>query len=142
MIETKPAPEVVTPIMPSEALRLGRLVRPLETSGRLFRGEHMACAIGAMAIGYGWDGHIPSASFADREEMTDDDWAREDAVEGQIYEFVQEKSGFDVNDFEEIWAMNDGVGLSHSKERFTSRDERVLEFLSTVEPKYAAGATE
>jgi hypothetical protein len=55
-IETRPAPvETVTPIKPSEALRLGRLLYPVEIQSEVFGdnpGE--ACAIGAMLAGYGY----------------------------------------------------------------------------------------
>lgn len=52
--ETRPL-EPTTPIKPSEALRLGRLVRPRRAKGALFRGKYAACAVGAMALGYGYD---------------------------------------------------------------------------------------
>ena len=40
--------EVVTPIKPSEALRLGRLIRPEKCTGSWTRGDNAACALGAM----------------------------------------------------------------------------------------------
>ena len=45
--------EVVTPIKPSEALRLGRLIRPTHATGAWFRDEKSACALGAIHIGWG-----------------------------------------------------------------------------------------
>jgi hypothetical protein len=50
-VEPVVAPERVTPLRPSEALRLGRLTRPLPGLGRLFY-DGRACALGAMAIGF------------------------------------------------------------------------------------------
>ena len=56
-VRTPAAPvETVTPIKPSEALRLGRLIRPVEAEGYLFQDGIEACAVGAMALGYGYDG--------------------------------------------------------------------------------------
>lgn len=53
-IRTPAAPvETVTPLAPAEALRLGRLIRPVEAWSRVFEGANAACAIGAMALGYG-----------------------------------------------------------------------------------------
>jgi hypothetical protein len=49
------APETVSPIKPSEALRLGRLTRPLRSARLLFAGTDAACALGAMALGWGLD---------------------------------------------------------------------------------------
>lgn len=56
MIETLEAPvEIVTPIKPSEAIRLGCLIAPIQ----LLDGEYVdeparaACAFGAMALGMG-----------------------------------------------------------------------------------------
>jgi hypothetical protein len=52
----QPAPiETVTPIGPREALRLGRLIRPKRVSCLMFLGEDAACALGAMALGWGFD---------------------------------------------------------------------------------------
>jgi hypothetical protein len=51
-VETAPLEEV-TPIRPSEALRLGRLVRPEKCTGSWTRGDNAACALGAMEAG--WD---------------------------------------------------------------------------------------
>ena len=47
---TAPA-EPTTPIRPSEALRLGRLLYPLPLAGDLTDGVHSACALGAIAAG-------------------------------------------------------------------------------------------
>ena len=60
MIETLEAPvtaplETVTPIKPSEAIRLGCLTTT-PTTGSFFDGHGGACALGAMAIGFGYDG--------------------------------------------------------------------------------------
>ena len=57
-LDTRPAApaapvETVTPIKPSEALRLGRLQRPRHCIGFLQRGEDGACALGAMHYGWG-----------------------------------------------------------------------------------------
>ena len=50
----EPAPvEVVTPVKPSEALRLGRLVYPEHITGLFTDGERAACALGAMCAGWG-----------------------------------------------------------------------------------------
>jgi hypothetical protein len=55
-------PERVTPMKPSEAMRLGRLLYPLEAAGRLARPVEMPgeaepgwalCAVGAMLVGSG-----------------------------------------------------------------------------------------
>lgn len=48
--------ETVTPIGPAEALRLGRLSRPRRVACEMFDGKDGACALGAMAIGWGHDG--------------------------------------------------------------------------------------
>lgn len=66
MIEVKEAPvqipqEPTTPIKPSEALRLGRLLAPRQTAGVLSDGAGGACAIGAMLIG--WGDMDPSFNF-------------------------------------------------------------------------------
>jgi hypothetical protein len=54
--ETLTAPvETVTPIKPSEALRLGRVLMPREVAGDYFDGLDGACAIGAMAVGWGFE---------------------------------------------------------------------------------------
>jgi hypothetical protein len=55
-------PETVSPLKPSEALRLGRLVRPRRIEGTMYSGEDGACAAGAITIGgfdesHGWQ-HI------------------------------------------------------------------------------------
>lgn len=51
------APEIVTPVKPSEALRLGRLTRPVRLTGDwLLPGA--ACAYGAIVTGGGaWEMH-------------------------------------------------------------------------------------
>lgn len=63
---TVPA-EPTTPIRPSEALRLGRLIRPIEAEvgETLYAGRKRACALGAMALGYGFDpkGHEPTDAY-------------------------------------------------------------------------------
>jgi hypothetical protein len=56
MIATEPisAPvEVVTPIKPSEAIRLGCLLAPRQAFGRYGDGIEEACATKAMHLGYG-----------------------------------------------------------------------------------------
>lgn len=62
VIETLPAvgvpAEPTTPILPSQALKLGRLVRPRRIEGNAFDGADGACAMGAMAEGgYLWGRH-------------------------------------------------------------------------------------
>lgn len=52
MPEVRPA-EPTTPIKPSEAIRLGRLIRPVPCSGYAIGGANEACALGAMALGWG-----------------------------------------------------------------------------------------
>lgn len=52
------APETTTPIKPSEALRLGRLIRPLPLRGLILSGDDRACALGAMAVGVGIEAHF------------------------------------------------------------------------------------
>lgn len=44
--------ETVTPIRPSEAIRLGMLTHPIQSFGHIGSGN-TACALGAMAVGYG-----------------------------------------------------------------------------------------
>lgn len=52
---TRPAPvETVTPLRPSEAMRLGCLTTRQGTMV-LASGDRYACALGAMLIGYGFD---------------------------------------------------------------------------------------
>jgi hypothetical protein len=54
--ETRPAPvEVTSPIRPSEAIRLGCLTTAPH-QGEFFDGKGAACALGAMAVGYGYSG--------------------------------------------------------------------------------------
>ena len=48
--------ETVTPIKPSEAIRLGCLLAPVQAFTRAFEGDDLACAVGAMALGLGYDG--------------------------------------------------------------------------------------
>lgn len=48
--------ETVTPIRPSEAIRLGCLIAPVQTTGSFFDGKGGACALGAMVLGLGYDG--------------------------------------------------------------------------------------
>jgi hypothetical protein len=111
-VETIPVPvEPTTPIKPSEALRLGRLVRPLETEGALWDGTDKACALGAMALGYGWDGPTPSIY-----EFDDDDTA--DIIES-AYLFVEERSGITP---QTVWFIND-----HAERG--KRDAAVLAYL-------------
>jgi hypothetical protein len=59
VISTEPvaAPiETVTPLRPSEALRLGRLTRPRRAIGDFLVGNDGACALGAIATGAGASG--------------------------------------------------------------------------------------
>ena len=56
---TRPAvaPETTTPIKPSEAMRLGRMLYPRGCEGQLtqpYDGGWAVCAAGAMYVGYGW----------------------------------------------------------------------------------------
>ncbi len=66
----RPAPvEVVSPIKPSEAIRLGCLLAPVQAFGSLWgvghrRGDGHACVVGSMLLGgfpergiAGWTGH-------------------------------------------------------------------------------------
>lgn len=67
----KPAPvETVTPIKPSEAIRLGRLLVPARSVGALTRRVQgtvvAACALGAMAVGFG--------ASSDRDGVSDYWW--------------------------------------------------------------------
>lgn len=63
--ETGPVePEVVSPMKPSVALRLGRLVRPRRTFGGLSHGTDGACALGAIAAAVG--GALDYAWIAER----------------------------------------------------------------------------
>jgi|SRR6185369_17671706 len=63
-VGTKPAPiETVTPIKPSEAIRLGRLARPLRPRPGLMFGPQAACAIGAMAVGLGYGGDDADVAY-------------------------------------------------------------------------------
>ena len=53
MIETLPEilSEPVTRIRPSEAIKLGRLTRPIKTPYHMFEGGDGACTFGALTIG-------------------------------------------------------------------------------------------
>ena len=66
---TTPPIEVVTPIKPSEAIRLGCLIAPVQMFGqtRDFLGgdRQKACAIGAMELGLG----DPNGNGADFEDL-------------------------------------------------------------------------
>jgi len=99
MVDTIAAPtaapvEAVTPIKPSEALRLGRVLYPVEGFVTCFgpEGSHQACAIGAMAAGFGSAdrGLMPyttvtrrlmdfGRSFAEANRIVDDVWHINDA---------------------------------------------------------------
>lgn len=62
-IEATPATspiETVTPIKPSEAIRLGCLIAPEQAFGNYIVPSGAACALGAMALG--WDGVVSIAS--------------------------------------------------------------------------------
>lgn len=62
-IRTKPAPiEVVTPIKPSEAIRLGCLTKPVQTFGTTFDRTTGACVVGAMVVGFG-AGRLPEGAW-------------------------------------------------------------------------------
>jgi hypothetical protein len=83
-IATTPAPiEVVTPIKPSEAIRLGCLTtaQGRETYIAKRQGQWQACAYGAMAVGYGFD---PSGT--DGRRIDDFILPGEVQIEGQISE--------------------------------------------------------
>lgn len=56
-------PERVSPLKPSEALRLGRLIRPVRCSGRFFRDANAACANGAIAVGLGYEPPLSNESY-------------------------------------------------------------------------------
>lgn len=59
--EMRPAPvETVTTIRPSEAIRLGCLIAPAQGMGSFFPEPGQACALGAMALGFGYDGPLDS----------------------------------------------------------------------------------
>jgi hypothetical protein len=60
----RPAPvEPTTPIKPSEALRLGRLIRPKHAPCSLFEDDDAACAVGAMVVGWGFSGDDTVAGY-------------------------------------------------------------------------------
>lgn len=84
LTETAPI-EVTTPITPSEALRLGRLIRPVHGQGTCFSGTDTACAIGAIALGWGYDGPL------------------DESVGHRAYPFVK-AHGLDAGP---IWSIND-----------------------------------
>ena len=79
--------EPTTPIKPSEALRLGRLVRPLRTPYEALHGDDGACANGAMAIGWGYAGDSDIGAFMFAKARLDHYdigvWAMFDAVENR-----------------------------------------------------------
>lgn len=52
-------PETVSPLKPSEALRLGRLIRPRRTANEFFEGTTGACALGSMLAGAGYTAGDP-----------------------------------------------------------------------------------
>lgn len=59
------APEPDRPLKPSEALRLGRLRYPFRTEGKFYDGYSGACALGAIAAGYGLRGADDSGYYAE-----------------------------------------------------------------------------
>lgn len=64
MIEVQTAPiETVTPIRPSEAIRLGCLLAPVQVFIAESDGSGGACAMGAMRLGFG--GHDNGISVSD-----------------------------------------------------------------------------
>lgn len=67
-VRTKPAPiETVSPIKPSEAIRLGCLIAPVQGFDRYFgNDDDSACAIGAAALGWS-NGEWADAVEADRD---------------------------------------------------------------------------
>ena len=93
--------ETVTPIKPSEALRLGRLIAPRYVIGQFFA-EGAACALGAMARGWGYDGDSDHAG----------------------YQFVRERLPLDVRPMSEIGCLFD-----RSVIRGEDGDSAVLAFL-------------
>lgn len=93
------APEVVTPIKPSEALRLGRLTRPLPRRGRRFDFDgQSACAVGAMQIAYGADGTLYS----------DADWASLEVLGAQFPRHSKcPVEGWPYDGYDIVWHLND-----------------------------------
>lgn len=69
-IDTRPAvtPETTTPMKPSEAMRLGRMLYPTPCEGQLaapYDGGWAVCAKGAMYVGYGWTpGTLAAPSYS------------------------------------------------------------------------------
>lgn len=106
MIEIRvPSPvETVTPIKPSEALRLGRLIRPVQGETHCFSGSTAACAVGAMALGYGWN---------DPGTVDEEDYPA--SQDKPVYAFVAEHSGLSLADAAHpggtplyaVWSRND-----------------------------------
>ena len=67
------SPETVTPIKPSEAVRLGCLLAPRQITGTRFDGDDGACATGAMFLGGGLG----------RQPITPAHWVRWPALMGR-----------------------------------------------------------
>jgi hypothetical protein len=107
--------EPTTPIKPSEALRLGRLVRPERCSVTMFDAYHGACALGAMAVGLGFD-------------------PRQVSAEDNAYQFVADKFGWTLETSDEgdppdgsvsaIWSRFD-----RAENRGNDGDAAVLAYL-------------
>lgn len=99
--QEEPRPlEPVTPILPSEALRLGRLTRPRKVNCNTFYESVGACALGAMAIGYG----MPDPGDVGRNSSLELDHA--------AYGVVAEAAfGGNIThpDFARVWRLNDST---------------------------------
>lgn len=63
--------ETTTPIKPSEALRLGRLTRPVHAHFAYLKGSDAACAVGAIHIGFGGNDSTSGSTFGIPNDLWD-----------------------------------------------------------------------
>ena len=104
---TPVTPEVVTPIKPSEAIRLGCLIAPIQITGRFFDGRGGACALGAMALGFGYDGPQIDSESPENSEFSDPYCFVEDRMPGP--------PGYARKWTDSIYQLNDSMDWSRER---------------------------
>lgn len=110
--ETRPAPvEVVSPIKPSEAIRLGCLIAPVQCEGDWSRADNEACAAGAMNLGWG----LPVA---------DDGWINDNDTPDRWVDRVCPESGCDVASYSHL--------IPHVNDDHHWSRERIADWLESL----------
>lgn len=117
-----------------EALKKGREVRPIQTSGYLFPQPGEACALGAIAIGFGYEVPDDFASL-DADDDSGRSFTDEDSIEHNAYYFLEEKfntlglNGDAVT--KRIYSINDDG--PYAKEGELKYDDAVIKYLEELE---------